>query len=148
MQKTFKRRFTVQLIMDCKTTPSITFKNRVGFIQQDPIMTQEQSILTQIRSMFPTESIIFQYHALGYKIDAYFEKHKLAIEIDERGHNDRDLECEVERQKAIEEELNCKFIRINPAKEDFDIFFEIDRIQTFVVKSGEKSLIKKISDRL
>ena len=129
--------------MDCRTTPAVSFKHRLEFNQQDPIMTQEQSILTKIWSIFPTESITFQYHVLGYKIDAYFEKHKLAVEIDELGHNTRDLECQIERKKAIEEKLNCKFIRINQAKENFDIFFEIDRIQTFIVKSSERSLIKK-----
>ena len=30
-----------------------------------------------------------------------------------------------QRQKSIERELNCKFIRINPVKENFDIFGEI-----------------------
>ena len=43
--------------------------------------------------------------ALGQKvtkIDAYFFKYKLAIEVDEQGHNDRDIYHEIERQKAIE----------------------------------------------
>ena len=40
----------VQVIMDCRTTPTINFKERLGFRRQDPIMTQEQSILTKIRS--------------------------------------------------------------------------------------------------
>ena len=63
--------------MDCRTTPAVSFKHKLGFNQQDPIMTQEQSILTKIRSIFPTESIIFQCTVLGYRIDAYFEKHRL-----------------------------------------------------------------------
>ena len=57
--------------MDCKT-PSIGFKNRLGFKYQDPIMPQEQSILTKIREAFSTEEISFQHCVLGYKIDAYF----------------------------------------------------------------------------
>ena len=83
--------------MDCRTTPAVSFKHKLEFNQQDPIMTQEQSILTKIRSIFPTESIIFQCSVLGYRIDAYFEKHKLAVEIDELGHNARDFECEIEK---------------------------------------------------
>ena len=31
-----------------------------------------------------------QHNVLGYRIDAYFSKHKLAIEIDEQGHKNRD----------------------------------------------------------
>ena len=37
--------FAVQIIMDCRTTPAVNFKNRLEFNQHDPIMTQEQSIL-------------------------------------------------------------------------------------------------------
>ena len=62
---------SVRSIMDCRT-PSIGFKNRLGFKNQDPIMTQEQSILTKIREAFPTEEISFQHCVLGYKIDVYF----------------------------------------------------------------------------
>ena len=79
-------------------------------------MTQKQSILTKIRSIFPSKTIIFQYHVLNYRIDAYLPKHKLAIEIDELRHVDRINDQE--RQLSIEKELDCKFIRINPAKEN------------------------------
>ena len=110
-------------------------------------MTQEQSILRKIKSVFSAESIISQHHVLGYRIDAYFPKYKIAIEVDELGHSTRDIEYEIERQKAIEKELNCKFIRINPAKENFDIFTEIGRIQQFVVKSRKKNVIDDISNK-
>ena len=33
--------------------------------------------------------MIFQYHVLNYRIDAYLPKYKLAIEVDELGHVDR-----------------------------------------------------------
>ena len=95
-----------------------------------------------------TEEIIFQYFILGYRIDAYFLKHKLAIEVDERGHNNRDFESEIERQKALEKELDCKFIRINPARENFNIFNEINRIHHHIVKSKEKNLLDNISNTL
>ena len=68
--------------------------------------------------MFAIEEIILQHNVLGYRIDAYFFKYKLSIEVDEQGHNDRDIIYEIERQKAIENELDCVFIRINPAKEN------------------------------
>ena len=44
------------------------------------------------------------------------------MEIDEKDHKDTDISREIERQKALEKELGCKFIRINPDKENFDIF--------------------------
>ena len=120
-----KENLVVHLIMDCRTIKSVAFKIKLAFNQQDPFMYQEQSILTKIRSIFPTEKIIFQYPVLDYRIDAYFLKRKLAIEVDERGRCDRNIECEIERQKAIEKELNCKFKGINPAKEKLDFFLKL-----------------------
>ena len=72
--------------------------------------------------MFAVEEIILQHNVLGYRIDAYFFQYKLAIEVDEQGHYDRDIDYEIERQKAIENKLGSEFIRINPAKEK-KIFF-------------------------
>ena len=81
---------------------------------------------------------MLQYNALAYRIYAYFPKYKLAIEVDEQGHNDRDINYEKRRQKAIEKELCCGFIGINPAKKDFKIFVEIGKIHSFIVKSTKK----------
>ena len=43
-----------------------------------------------------------QYSALSYHIDLYFHKYKLATEVDELAHADRNLSNEIERQKAVE----------------------------------------------
>ena len=134
--------------MDSRAVFSVEFKSRLGFKNQDPIMTQEQSLLTKIREIFSTEEITFQHFVLGYSIDAYFLKYKLAIEVDERGHNDRDLESEIERQKALEKELGCKCIRINLARENFNINNEISRIHNYILKASNKCLLEKVSDRL
>ena len=48
-----------------------------------------------------------------FRIDVYFTKYFLAVEIDEEGHTDRDLIFEEKRQKALEKKLNCEFVRIN-----------------------------------
>ena len=42
------------------------------------------------------------YSVLGYRIDLYFHKHKLTIEVDKLGHTDRNLSNEIERQKVQE----------------------------------------------
>ena len=119
-------------------------------------MTQEQSILSKIGTSFAPEKILLQHSVLGYRIDAYFPKHKLAIEVDEQGHNDRDIDYEIEKQKAIENKLGCEFIRTNPAKENVNIFVEIDKIQNYITKSTKelteestkKSLIYELSKKL
>ena len=80
------------------------------------------------------------FSALNYLIDFYFPKCKLAIEVDELSHKDRDQTIENKRQKDLKEYLDCKFIRIKPDKED-----EIKKILTFIdefkKKENEKSLI-------
>ena len=83
--------------MDCRTTPAVSFRTRLGFNQHDPIMIQEQSILSKIVTIFAVEAIILQHNVLGNRIDAYFPKYKLEIKIDEQGHNDRDIDYEIER---------------------------------------------------
>ena len=74
-----------------------------------------------------------QYSVLGYRIDLYFHKYRLAIEVDELGHTDRNLSNEIERQKALEEELNCVIIRINPDEIDYNIFREINKINDTLI---------------
>ena len=53
-----------------------------------------------------------QYTVIGYRIDLYFHEYKLAIEVDELGHNDRNIDYEIQRQKALKRDLNCVFIRL------------------------------------
>ena len=89
-----------------------------------------------------------QYTVIDCRIDVYFHKHKLAIEADELGHTDRNLNYEIERQKALERELDCVFIRINPDEKDFSIFKEINKIHRHIKKSTKKSLIDDLSKRL
>ena len=56
---------------------------------------------------------------------------------------DKNLIFELERQKALEKELNCKFIRINTNN---DLDYEISDIQKFIVdfdNNKTKDEIKK-----
>ena len=69
-----------------------------------------------------------QYKVLSCKIDLYFDDNKLTKETDNNGHSDRNIDYEIKRQKAIEQELEWKFIRVDPDKEDSDIFRAINEI--------------------
>ena len=89
-----------------------------------------------------------QYSVLGYRINLYFHKHKLAIEADELRHADRNSCNEIEKQKGLEKELGCVFIRINPDKQNFNIFKEINKIRRYIKKSTKKSLVDDLSKRL
>ena len=132
--------FAIQIIIDCRTMPAANFRSGLGFNQHDSIMHQEQSALSKIRAIFSAEEIILQHFVLGYYIDAYFPNFpiKLTVEIDEQRHKYRDIDQEIKRQKALEKELGCEFIRTNPAKTNFNVFIEIGRIQNYIVKSIKK----------
>ena len=77
-------------------------------------------------SSFEGENMQAQYNLLSYRIHLYFHDSELTIEIDENRHSDRNIEYKIKRQKAIKQELGCKSIRIDPDKEDFDIFRAIN----------------------
>ena len=69
---------------------------------------------------------------------------KLAIEVDELGHADRNPNNKIERQKALKREINCVFIRLNPDEKDFNIFKEISKIHRHIKKPTKKSLINDL----
>ena len=89
------------------------------------------------------KKILPQNSVLDYQIDLNFLEHKLAIEVDEKGHTDGDEKKENEREEKIKKELGCKFSRINPDAENYDIFVEIGKIQVYIAQSNKKKLEKE-----
>ena len=91
---------------------------------------------------FEGENLETQYSVLGYRIDLYFHDYELAVEIDKNGHKDRNEEHESQREKEIETELGCRFIRINPDKENFNISKAKNKIfrhiKTEMINDAEK----------
>ena len=125
----------LKIIMGCRTDESCSFKTNLGFKLHDVVNTIEQPVINSIKDAFEGEDMQTQYSVLGYRIDLYFHKYKLAIEVDELGHNDRNIDYEIQRQKALERELNCVFIRINPDEKDFNILKAINKIYRHIKKS-------------
>ena len=113
---------------------------------------KEQSVLKSIIDAFEIENMQTQYSVLGYRIDLYFYDCKLTIEVDEFGHSVKNVNYEMQRQKAIQKELNCKFVGVNHDKEDFNIFREMNNIHSYIKESTKnstkKSLIGIISKQL
>ena len=97
------------------------FRSLLRFKEHDIMKVIEKTTLESLRDPFEGENIQAHYKVLGYEIDFYFHDYKLAVEIGEKDHHDRDISHEIERQKALEKELGCKFIRINPDKESYNI---------------------------
>ena len=70
-----------------------------------------------------------------------FFEHKFALEIDKKGHTDRNQNEENKRQRKIEKHSNCKFFhRINPDTERFDVFIEISKIKDYITQSNEEKI--------
>ena len=111
------------------------FRILLGFKEKDLFITKEESVLIKIMKVLSMERILLQYFVLNYKIYVYFPEHKLAIEIDEKGHTDRKIDYEIERKNKVKEKLGCIFIRINPGEKDYDIFVEIGKIHNRIKES-------------
>ena len=77
-----------------------------------------------------------------FTIDVYFTEYLSAVEIDEKGHTDRDLIFEEKRQKVLEKQLGCKFIRTNASKEGYNADYETNRVQAFISKIKHRELKK------
>ena len=79
----------------------------------------------------------------------------LIVEIDEKGHVDRDLDYETKRQKELEK-LDYHLTRINPDKPAFNDYKEFGRVSAYIAESikkqteqsTKKSLIDDLSKQL
>ena len=106
--------------------------------QYNVISTIEQLVLTRRMSLFEVENMQTQY-VLSYRIHVYFHDNKLPIETDEN------IDYEMKMQKAIAQKLGCKFNRIDPDKEDFDIFRAIKEVFRHIKQLTKKTRVNKIS---
>ena len=97
----------IPVIMHSRTQGSCKFKIILRFKLHDVINCKEQTVLESIKDSFKGENMQTRYSVLGYKIDLYFHEYKLAIEVDELGHNDRNIDYEIQKQRAIEKELKA-----------------------------------------
>ena len=61
---------------------------------------------------------INQYTVLNYRIDYYIPNLNIAIEYDENDHKNYSYEAQEGRQKEIEKELGCRFIRVSDKNSD------------------------------
>ena len=86
--------FALKIIMDYRTVKGL---NYTMLLKNN---TKEQAIINSIKDTFQGENIQTQYSALGYIINLYFHKYKLAIQVDELGHTNRNINNEIKKQKA------------------------------------------------
>ena len=134
--------------------PEYEVKSKIGTIFVNEKILEEYSVkiyeidpyfYEHYRKKIQTDENGSEY--ILFRIDIYFTEYFLAVEIDEKGHTDRDLIFEEKRQKTFEKKLNCEFIRINTSREIYDASYEVSRIQTFISNSN-KNKIKKLEDEI
>ena len=87
--------------MDCRTDKSCSLKKVLGFKLYHVINIKEQTIINSVKDTFEGENIQTQYSVLGYRIDLHFPKYKLAIEVDELGHTNRNINVMKLKDKSI-----------------------------------------------
>ena len=116
-------------------------------LDPDVVTFDEQHIINALQVAFEGEIILTQHCIINRKIDAYFSKFKLGVEVDEYNHEGRNFEYEQRRQLMVESH-GITIIRTNPDAADFDMNRLINQIYTHIIKSTKKSLIDDLSKRL
>ena len=87
----------IPVIMHCRTPESCKFKKCLGFKLHDEINCKEKTLFDSIKDAFKGKNMQTQNSIIGYKTDLYFHQYKLAIEVDELGHNDKNIYSKIER---------------------------------------------------
>ena len=139
---------------EISTCPEHEVKSKIGTIFVNEEILEEYSV-----KIYETDPYFYEYYNkkiqtdkngrayILFRIDVYFTKYFVAVEIDEKGHTDIYLVFEKKRQKALEKNLNCKFIRINTSRENYGGSYEASRIQTFISNS-KKNKIKELKHKI
>ena len=144
-------------IKNCRKSSKVflEFKKKLG-LDINSVTCDEQDIISTLQTTFEEEIIITQYWIENKRIDAYFSKCKLAIEVDEYNHKDRDSNYEKNRQSMIVSrdsnyEKNRQsiivshgitIIRTNPDDADFNINKLINQIYRHISQSNKLKLKK------
>ena len=106
-------------------------------LHPDVVNSDEQDIISALQVAFEGEIILTQYCVENKRIDAYFPKYKLGIEVDEYNHKGRNSNYEKSRQLMIDNH-GITIIRTNPDTADFDINRLINQIYTHIIESIKK----------
>ena len=112
----------ILLITKCNTATELQKYTLLKYLQDCHLIPKDRYIQTRqeiefidtllkILEPFSLECVK-QHQVLNYKIDLYIKDFNIAIEYDE-GHHSSQAEEDDIRQKTIEKEVGCKFIRVS-----------------------------------
>ena len=114
----------------------LEFKKKLG-LDPNVVTCDEQDIINTLQIVFEGEIILTQYCIKNKRLDAYFSKYKLEIEVDEYNHEGRNFNYEKNRQLMIESH-GITIIRTNPDAADFDMKRLINQIYKHIIESTKK----------
>ena len=107
-------------------------KRKIG-LDPNAVTCNEQNILNTLQVVFEGEINLTQYCIENKRIDAYFPKYKLGIEVDGYNHEGRNSNFEKSKQLMIESH-GIAIIRPNPDAADFDINRLINQIYMHIIE--------------
>jgi len=91
----------------------VSYIKKVGIIKGPNIGKDEKHVLDVLEECFYPYLIKRQFYIAGYFLDGYCPALNLAIEVDEKFHNNLEqLQKDKYRENQIRNELNCQFLRI------------------------------------
>ena len=124
----------------------LEFKKKLR-LDPDVITCDEHVIISTLQVAFEGEIVLTQHCIKKKRLDAYFPKYKLGIEIDEYNHEGRNFEYKQSRQFIIASH-GITIIRTNPDAADFDMNRLINQIYTHIIESTKVSTKKSLIDDL
>ena len=119
----------------------LEFKKKLG-LDPNEVTCDKQDIINTLQIVFEGEIILTQYCIENKRLDAYFSKYKLGIEVDEYNHEGRNSNYEKSRQLMIESH-GITIIRTNPDAADFDMNKLINQIYKHISQSNKEKLEKE-----
>ena len=124
-----------QKIKSCRKSSKkiLEFKKKLGL---DPyvVTCDEQDIISALQVTFDREIILAQHCIKKKRLDAYFSKYKLGIEVDEYNHKGRNFEYKLSGQFMIVNH-GITIIRTNSGAADFEMNRLIKEIYMHIIKS-------------
>jgi hypothetical protein len=116
-----------QLLIRSDKVAAIEFAKHFNINVHQKITRKEIDIIKELDEFCNSSGINFVHpysvknKKSRYAIDCYLPDYKIAIEIDEFDHSNRDPKYEKQREKFLKRKLHCKFIRCNPDDPNFSI---------------------------
>ena len=124
-----------ELVLKSKQPKAADLAEHLGInVQKHKYTSKENDSIEIIMKTFHGEKMERQFKIGNYRIDLYLPEHKIAVECDEFDHIGRDINYEIFRQKFIEEQLQCTFVRYNPDDKDFDMALVLNKIYRTIIK--------------